>query len=219
MSPPLTPDADEARRQLAEELSKPIYLDPTNWVSDLWNRLLDWLSDNSPPVSDTGLSTGQIAGIVLVVVVLAGIIAYSTLGAPGRRRRAKDGALFGDELRSAAEVRSDATAAAAAGDWTSASLAIFRAMIRTLSERGTIEEFGGMTAHEATELAAARLPDFTTRLGAAADVFDSLAYGRGTASPADYEQLAALDVEVCAAVPNPLVAGTAGDAVVVETLS
>ncbi len=219
MSPPLTPGADEARRQLADELSKAIYLDPMNWVSDLWNRFLEWLSGGTGAPPEAGLSTGQIGGIVLVAVVLIGIIVYSTLGVPGRRRRAKDGALFGDELRSAAEVRADATALAAAGDWTAASLAIFRAMIRTLSERGTIEEFSGMTAHEATDLAAARLPDFAARLDVAAGLFDSLAYGRGAASPADYQQLVALDAEVGTAVPAVAVSEPAAGAVVVETLA
>lgn len=218
MSPPLTPDAAEARRQLAEELSKAIYLDPTNWVADLWNRLLDWLSGNSPTAPQAGLSTGQLSGIVLVAAVLVAVIVYSTLGAPGRRRRTKDGALFSDDLRSAAEVRAEAATLAAAADWTAASLAVFRAMIRTLSERGTIEEFGGMTAHEATELAAARLPDLATRLDAAAGLFDSLAYGRGTASNTQYEQLVALDEEACSAVPTAVAAVATEAAVVVETL-
>ncbi|MBU4365243.1 MAG: DUF4129 domain-containing protein [Actinobacteria bacterium] len=215
MSPPLTPDADEARRQLTEELSKPIYADPGSWLLDVWNRVLDWLSGGTPP--SAGLSTGQLGGIVLVAVVLAAIIVWSTLGPLQRRRRAEK-ALFADDERSASEVRADAVALAAAGDWTAAALAIFRAMIRTLAERGTIEEFGGMTAHEATDQAAVRLPDFADRLDAAAQLFDSLAYGRGTASAEQYQLLLGLDTEVGTANPTQVAVVAAPATVAVEAV-
>jgi hypothetical protein len=217
MSPPLTPDADEARRQLAEELSKPIYADPGSWLLDVWRRVLDWLSGGTPP--SNGLSTGQLGGIVLVGVVLVAIIVWSTLGPLQGRRRRKENALFDGEVRSASEVRADAIALAAAGDWTAASLATFRAMIRTLAERGTIEEFGGMTAHEATDQAVVRLPAFADRLNFAAQLFDSLAYGRRTASAEQYELLRALDAEVGTAAPTPVTASVEPAAVAVETVS
>lgn len=216
MSPPLTPDADEARRQLADELSKAIYADPGGWISDLWNRVFEWLTGATP--TPTGLSTGQLGGIILVAVVLAAIIVWATLGPIQRRRRAKGDALFTDDQRSAAEVRADANALATAGNWTEASLAIFRAMIRTLAERGTIEEFGGMTAHEGTDQAGERLPDYADRLDASARLFDSVAYGRRAASSEQYQLLAQLDAEVTTATPAPLAAPVDPASVVVETL-
>ena len=54
MSPPLTPDADEARRQLAEELSNPIYADPQSWIADQFDKLLEWLIGD--PSASTALS-------------------------------------------------------------------------------------------------------------------------------------------------------------------
>lgn len=56
MSPPLIPHADEARRQLADELANPIYADVQNWISDQFHKLLDWLVGDPSPAGS--LSSG-----------------------------------------------------------------------------------------------------------------------------------------------------------------
>ena len=74
MSPPLTPDAAEARRQLAEELSKPIYADVQNWISDQLRKLMEWLSGDPDPSG--ALDSGQLSVVVVTAVVVVGIAVW-----------------------------------------------------------------------------------------------------------------------------------------------
>lgn len=197
MSPPLTPDADEARRQLAEELSKPIYTDPENWVNEMYRRLLDWLTGNTP---DSGpLSNGQLTALIVIAVLVAGIVVWAVLGPVRSRSQQRRSALFVEDERTAAEVRAEADAFAAAQDWTAAYAALFRAMIRTLSERGVIAEFAGMTAQEAVVLTQQRFPDFGAQLATSAGLFDVLVYDHGTADQGQYQVLTELDAALATA--------------------
>jgi hypothetical protein len=204
MSPPLTPSADEARRLLSDELGKPTYLDARNWLLDQLHKLLDWLSQS--PQSGSGgapLSSGQglwmgfgIAVVILVVIwALAGPLR-------AERRRARE--LFGTDERNSSDLRSAAADLATAGEWGAALIELFRAMIRSLSERVIIEEFAGMTADEASALAAARLPELADRLALAAHHFDAVAYGHQPGTAAQYQLLVALDAAVAAAKPTPI---------------
>lgn len=201
MSPPLTPDADEARRQLADELSNPIYANVGSWISDQFNKLLEWLTGN--PDSSHALDSGQLVAITLTVVGLAAIAVWTFLG-PLRTERRRRSELFSDEERTAEQLRTDAAGLAAAGNWAEATLGVFRAMIRSLSESGIVEEFPGMTAHEAAGRAAPRLPGLADRLAAAADVFDALAYGRRAGTAQRYEAMVALAAEVADTRPAPV---------------
>ncbi len=83
MSPPLIPDADEARRQLADELANPIYADVQNWIADQFGKLLDWLVGDPSPAGS--LSSGQLTALVITLVGLAAMVVwFSTGGAPRR---------------------------------------------------------------------------------------------------------------------------------------
>ena len=107
-----------------------------------------------------------------------------------RRRRA----VFAEATdQDAAGLRAQAVQLAEAADWDAAVLALFRALVRSLSERGIIAEFPGMTAREASSRAAERLPDLAERLTRAATVFDSVAYGHNPGSAEQYRDLLALD--------------------------
>ena len=64
------------------------------------------------------------------------------------RRKRKSGALF-DDKRDASMLTLSANKAAAAGDWVSAVVDRFRAIIRSLDERALLEDYPGMTAQEA----------------------------------------------------------------------
>ena len=197
MSPPLTPSADEARRQLAHELSNPVYTDPESWIEELYKRLIDWLTGNTP-VSGP-LSNGQLTALIVTAVILIAVVVWALLGPVRSRSRGRANALFDDDERTADQVRAEAEALAGSQQWSAAYLALFRAMIRTLAERGVITEFAGMTAQEAADLAGERLADFSEQLTVAAGVFDSLAYDHGTAQPEQYQRLAALDAGVATA--------------------
>ena len=216
MSPPLTPDADEARRQLTDELNNPAYANVGSWISDQLNKILDWLTGH--PESTHALSGGQLAAITLTVLALAAITVWTLLG-PLRSERRRHAEVFADEERTAEQLLADAAGLAGAGDWAGATLGVFRAMVRSLSERGIVEEFAGMTAHEAATRAASRLPGLAGRLASAAEVFDTLAYGRRDGTPQQYEAMVALANDAAGARPASLAAASGSAAqVTVESV-
>ncbi|PFG17663.1 uncharacterized protein DUF4129 [Propionicimonas paludicola] len=201
MSPPLTPSADEARRLLADELSKPIYLDARNWLMEQLRKLLDWLQGSSDPtVSTSPLSGGQGLWIGFGTAAVLVVVIWALMG-PLRAERRRSRELFDEEELSAADLRAKASALAANGEWGQAIVEHFRAMIRSLSERVIIEEFAGMTADEASTLAAVRLPSLAEQLAQAARDFDAVAYGDQPGTAEQYQQLVDLDAEVAAATP------------------
>lgn len=217
MSPPLTPGADEARRMLEQELSKPEYLNPQGWLDDLLNRLLDWLVGDRriTPMND-GQATSLTVAVVLLVIAV-GIGLWVLLGPVGASRRRPGEVFAGDDNRTSGDLRADAERLAADGQWGPATLQRFRAMVRALDERAIIEPNPGLTALEAAGRAARRLPTAADRLTAAAGVFDGLAYGGRKGSAEQYRVMAALDGEVAALRPTlPTDAAGSADAVAVE---
>lgn len=212
MSPPLTPGADEARQQLSDELSKPIYADVRNWFSDQLQKLLDWLTGDQQP-SDT-LSSGQLTAIVVIVLAVAAVAVWTFLGPVRTERRRNRTAVLADEERTAQQLRDDAARLAAADEWGQATIQLFRAQVASLGERGIIEDTSGLTAREAGAQAGVRLPDLAPGLAEGAQVFDGLAYGRRPGSGRQYEAMLALDAAVSQARPAPLAGAASGVEVV-----
>jgi hypothetical protein len=200
----LTPDADEARRLLEQELSRPEYAQARgqNWFAEQFEKFINWLSGGIGPAES--LSDSQLVAIAAVVVAVAAVAVWVYLGPLRFERRRRTQAMLDGEDRPAADLRAEAASLAAAADWTLATLQLFRAMVRSLSERAIIDETPGMTAHEAAHQAAARLPALAGRMRSAADVFDSLAYGNRAGSSAKYREMLGLDAELSAATPTPL---------------
>lgn len=216
MSPPLVPDADEARRQLADELANPIYADVQNWIADQFNKLLDWLVGDPSPAGS--LSSGQLTALVITLVGIAAVAIWFSTGGVRAERRQR-GAVFADEERTADQLRTDAARLAAADDWSAATVELFRAMIRSLGEHAIVEEFGGMTAHEAAAQAAPRLPGLAERVTGAAEVFDALAYGHRSGSARQYQEMRELDAEAARTRPVlPAMATGEPAGVVVESV-
>jgi hypothetical protein len=187
---PLTPGADEARRLLADELARPEYLDPGNWLRDELQRLLEWITRG--PDSHSGLSDPQVVAIVLGVVVLAGVVVWALMGPVRSARRRPPVPVIGEEGRTAAGL----------GEWGPATLQLYRALVRGLGERGVIDENPGLTAHEAAGRAGERLPALAGDLVAAADTFDRLAYGDRPGSRQQYDAVAALLAAAAAVRPG-----------------
>jgi hypothetical protein len=151
---------------------------------------------------------GVLAVAVFAIMRRTGIVR-------GTAARGDEHPLFALATRSAAEHRRVADAAAAMGDWDTAVQERFRAVIRTLEERGLIEDRPGRTADEAATAGGAVLPASADALARSARTFDSIAYGGRPASPEQDEQLRSLDAAVSTARPFagrgvPLASGRAG---------
>lgn len=185
---PLTPDAEEARRWAERELADPVYDDSPSFVE----RVTDWLTDVLESLTSLdGVTSRSLASVVVVLAVAAVVALAVLLGGRVRRRRAAarpSAALF-DDARTSAALHASADAAAARGDLAAAVLDRYRAIVRSLDERGLLEERAGLTAHEAAELAATALPAHAEGLRRAGELFDAVAYGHAAATT---EQDAAL---------------------------
>lgn len=199
---PVEPDADTARLWLKEELLDPVYLDEPSLLA----RFLDWLTGlfDDVQVLDVSpvLASLAIVGIVLVVAV----IAYVVAGPVRLSRRARtSAAVFEDDERSAADLRAAADAAASSGDWDTAVVERYRAVVRSLEERVVLDPRPGRTAHEAADAAALRLPTLADRLAAGARLFDDVRYGKVSVGPDADRALRELDAAALATTPTPLV--------------
>ena len=197
---PVDPDAAEAQRWAERELSKAIYDD----APSLQERLIDWLLGVLDSLSELGGATPPALVPVILAVVFVGVIAVAlALGGRARRRRTADalagaGDLFEDH-RSSAELAATADAAARRGDFALAVLERFRSIIRGLDERAILDDRPGLTAHEATTLAAARLPELAADLAGAGHLFDDVRYGHTTPGRAEDDALRRLAERVARA--------------------
>ena len=191
---PVDPDAETARRWATEELLDPVYHEQRSLLS----RLVDWIAEllaglRTPAAFDP-FAVLAVVGVIVAVVVIAFLVAGPVRVA--RRGRSDRSVLADDDLRTAAEIRAAADTAAAAGDWATAVLERFRAIVRGLEERGVLDERAARTAHEAALAAAARLPALASELVAAGRTFDDVAYGDEPATAQDETRLRGLDARV-----------------------
>jgi hypothetical protein len=197
---PVVPDRDTAREWLSSELQKPEYAERESLLTRLINWVQDWLDGIEwPDASMSGPQLG-IAVVVIVVVVLAWLVAGPVR--LGRERAGSAEVLDADDVRTAAKMRAAADAAAAAGDWRTAAVERFRAVVRSLEERVIIEPRPGRTAQEAAADAGERLVAQAAGLRSGADLFDGVEYGDRVATAQDDAALRALDAEVTAARPE-----------------
>ncbi|AEG45077.1 DUF4129 domain-containing protein [Isoptericola variabilis] len=202
---PVDPDRETARRWLQEELSRPEY----STEPSLLERLVAWLTSLFEDVRVPDVPGWQLA-LVTVLVVAAVVLVGWWVAGPVRlaRRGARESAVvLEDDTRTAAELRAAADAAAARGDWSTAVLERFRAVVRALEERVVLTEQPGRTAREAADAAAARLPGVAADLHRAAALFDDVRYGELPARAQDDAFLRTLDARAAAERP----AGTAVD--------
>ncbi|MFI2704070.1 DUF4129 domain-containing protein [Cellulosimicrobium composti] len=205
---PVQPGADEARRWLVEELAKPEYrTDPS-----LLQRFLDWLADLFDGATGIDLGGPATAALVVAGVALVAGIAYWVAGPVRLSRRAKASAVvLDDDTRPASDLRAAADDAAARGDWATAALERFRAVVRSLEERAVIDPRPGRTAWEAAQTAGERVPEVADGLERGAHLFDDVAYGKAVVGPEADAFLRALDERTLAARPalRPEVASAA----------
>src|SRR4051794_13199765 len=108
---PFAPDGDEARRWAEQELQNPRYAEakPT-WFDYLAEDVADFIA--SLFSQDTGVRTGNVALIIVTVVIVAALITVLILwGKPRMSRRVKRAGvdLLGErDDRTAAQLRAEA---------------------------------------------------------------------------------------------------------------
>lgn len=199
---PVDPPPPDARNWLIDELSKPQYqaAKPTLF-DEIAKAVGDWL--NSLQVGD--LEGPPVVGYaVIIALVIAGlVVAFVIFGLPRLNRRSSvAGVLFGDnDVRSAADMRSDAAAAASRGDYPTAIAELYRAIARGLAERSIVTVSPGTTARGCATAAATSFPQFEARLLAAAGAFDEVRYLGHSGSAESYADIVALEAELRAARP------------------
>ncbi|MCU1476206.1 MAG: hypothetical protein JWQ64_899 [Subtercola sp.] len=195
---PVDPSAPDARQWLIDELSKPQYTQAKPTLLDrAASAFGDWLASLVVP------SDGNLGGLlpVLAVVILIALVvaAFIVFGRPRRNRQAatRIEALFGsDDRRTSTQLRASAAAAASAGDYVTAIEEMYRSIARRQAERTVVRVSPGTTARDFAVRAGQAYTGAALRLESAAQVFDSVRYLGGRATPAGYEQLAALETEL-----------------------
>lgn len=193
---PVVPDGDEARRWAERELDKATYNIAEPNVIDRAARAVAEFFEGLLG-GDVPTNWGGALALVLAVVIVAIIAAaFIIWGRPRVEARSARSALdlFGeDERRTAAELRRDASARAAAADWDQAIILRFRALARGLDERGIVEPAPGATVHAFARAAARALPAESERLAHAAAMFDDVRYLRRPGTQAAYDRVASAD--------------------------
>ena len=202
---PATPDADEARRAASKELSRPIY----HQGPGLWQRIRDWILDHLDtgsmvPGVPSWVSTAIVVTVVAIVVAL--LILLVTRVSSARRVATPSLSVLTDDRDAATLTR--------ASDFATAVVERFRAIIRSLDERGIIDEYPGMTALEAAALAHRALGTHpvVTPLHEAAHLFDAVLYGHVVSTRSQDRQmreLAAQVVTITLPAGRPLAGATA----------
>lgn len=188
---PVDPDADTAREWAIDELSKREYRDTgENWLDALWR----WVVELFDSIGSVGDGIG-VPGVVVFSILGLGIVALIIWIVVGPLRRSRRSGstddIFAGDRRNARTISTDAQSAAASGDWASALLLMYRAIVRSLDERGVIAVHAGMTAHEAAQSAGRSLPTLGARIGIDAEAFDRARYGHTAPTEQDFHHAAA----------------------------
>ena len=190
---PVEPDADEARRLLLDELSRPQYAAAQPTLFDRISQAV-WEWFQSLTLAGTGVEVSLLT-VLLIVLAVVIVGAFVIFGMPRLRRRSTvGGALFGvDENRTAAQLRAAARSAADGSNWSSAIEELFRAIARSLQERTILVPTPGTTAQGFARDASEAFPAHAPALRTAAIAFDDVRYLDHLGTKADFERLAELD--------------------------
>lgn len=198
------PDAEEARRLLEQELTKPAYVEAQpNIAERLLGEFLRAVVRFLDGLGGLGAGPGTLVLVIgaLLVVVVAIVLVRPRLNARGKGQEAD--VFAGDTRYSAAQHRERATAAAAVSDWNTAVAELLRAIIRDAEERVVVAEQAGRTATEAAVQLGGVFPSLVSEVTWLADVFNETHYGNGSASEADYRRAATIDGRLSSERPAP----------------
>ncbi len=181
---PLTRDG--AAHAAHAELSKHIYQQARpSLVQRVISAVWRWLVEAYHRIVDA--TPGGALGLLVIIAALAGTAVFfaQRRGVSGRRRRSGQTGLDLPADGSSDQLRAEADALAARGEWAEAVRARLRAVVRTLEERGMIDPRPGRTAAEVAAEAGAADLTCATGSGWGAQTFGEIWYGRRPATVAD----------------------------------
>jgi hypothetical protein len=195
MLPPLTRDG--AAQAAHGELSKRIYQQARpallqRVISAVWRAIAhayDRIVSATP---------GGALGLLVIIVALAGVavVLARRHGVSSRDRRGGPTGLELPADRTADELRTEADALAARGEWAQAVRARLRAVVRALEERGVIDPRPGRTAAEVAAEAGSVRPELRDPLWTGALTFGEIWYGHRLAKADDDRVMRDLDTAV-----------------------
>lgn len=197
----LDPSTEEARRLLAEELSKAKYA--ANQPS-LLERLKEWILGLFRGAgTEVGAPGWLVPVVVIVLLALIGLLLWRILRRePGAAATPTAGAVLEGPVASAADLRASAERAFASGDASTAALESFRAIVVAGIERALLDDHPGRTAHEAARDLTPFFDSEAVALAAGADLFDAVRYGARSASAAQARDTMELELRLSRAKPR-----------------
>lgn len=199
--PPVDPDREEAQRWAVDELSKPQYASAKpSWIDEMWNQFIEWLrSLNGDSIGGPNIGAPLIGALAVVLIVVAVLVVRPRLNA---RRKMSAEVFDGEGSVTADTFRARASGAAANGDWQTAVVQQFRAVVRSAEDRAIIDIQAGRTADEAAAQLGRAFKAASPSLDKAARLFDGVKYGKAPAAASDHAAVLALDTELSATKPD-----------------
>ncbi len=180
-----------------DELSKRIYQQAQPSVTQrIFSAVLRWIADAYHRIVNA--TPGGAVGLLIIVAAVAGLVVVllRRRGVSARVRRSGDSGLELAPEQTSGELRAEADAMAAAGDWAGAVRARLRAVVRSLEEKGILDPRPGRTAAEVAAEAGGERPELREPLWKGALTFGEIWYGHRTATPADDRVMRELDAAV-----------------------
>ena len=171
-------DPEQVREVVREVLARPEFRPAErslverayDWVLEMVGRLLGAIA---------GSGAGGVVGLVLLVLVLAGVGVLVARFSRGLTPSAEAAAAMPvGRRRSAAAWRADAEAHERAGAWREAVRSRYRALVADLAARGLVEEVPGRTAGEYRREIGRAAPAASADFAGATELFEVAWYGR-----------------------------------------
>jgi len=214
------PTTEEANRRADEIVAGARFQDPPKSIVD---RILEWIVEQLDKIQIPGIGAGAgggsqvivwifIAALVLLAVFLVSRTRLSRRMGPGD----PDFLVDAEVTRSELEWLVEAERFEAAGQWKQALRCRFRALVRTMIERGVVRDIPGRTTGEYRVEVGRHAPGVATAFAGASELFDRAWYGdepTGAAESSRFRTLAdeivlGLDVDAAAPVAAGAGAGT-----------
>ncbi|GAB21445.1 hypothetical protein GOPIP_008_00170 [Gordonia polyisoprenivorans NBRC 16320 = JCM 10675] len=199
----LTPGNDEARQWARDAWSDSRGSGPSA-ADRLGDDIGRWITDRLLDVVGAGKTVPGIIAIIAALVVVA-LLIYGIRFMRRTPRTAAadvDRSVLSDDPSSARTLRARAESLLAEGDTNGAVVFAMRALTRRCIERTVLDDLPSLTAHEVATRLRPVFADHAADLGAAADLFDRVAYGHASATADEARRLLTLDAELRSARPS-----------------